>query len=62
MEALDRAIMMNRETPLSKAELAAFVRAEERPRFTVLPYLSVKEIKVGGKKKIVPFVGIQGTF
>ena len=62
MSDIDRAIMLNRSMPLSREELAGFGPEREKKGCTIRPYAEFREIKVKGKRKIVPFVGIQGTF
>lgn len=54
--------MMNRSMPLSRDELAAFGPAREKRGCTIMPYVSFEQIKVKGKRRIVPFIGVRGTF
>ena len=37
-------------------------KPQEKKGLTVAPWASVQEVKVDGKKKIIPMVGVQGTF
>ena len=58
---IDRSIMKLRMKPLSESELAS-LRRKSIKMPSVYPYFSIEEIRVNGKLKHIPFVGIKGTF
>ena len=59
---LDKAIMDSREKPLSQAELDSFVAMRKKLDAKILPYISIKEMRIDGKMKHVPIIGIKGSF
>lgn len=58
---IDRSIMKLRMKPLSESELSS-LRSKSIKMPSVYPYFSIEEIRVKGKLKHIPFVGIKGTF
>lgn len=50
--------------PPSMEEIQEILNAkpQEKKGLTVAPWVSVQEVKVDGKRKIIPMVGVQGTF
>lgn len=50
--------------PPSMEEIQEILNAkpQEKKVLTVAPWASVQEVRVDGKKKIIPMVGVQGTF
>lgn len=53
------------DRPLTEEELAAFgkQKKKEKPGLKIRPTFSIKEvIDKDGKRRHVPFIGIQGTF
>lgn len=61
---VDLSLRMSREMKLSKEASEAIgpsaFRLPELPK--VYPYFSIQTIKVKGKEKLVPTIGVKGTF
>lgn len=64
MSVLDKMILWSRNKPLTKEELAEFGPAEKKADqgFTVRPFVTIKGFGEGRNRRIVPFIGIKGTF
>lgn len=64
VRALEEAMAWSRGHPLSREELGGFGREKRGADrgLTVRPWVSAKEMKVNGKKRIVPVFGVRGTF
>lgn len=50
--------------PPSMEEIQEILNAkpQEKKGLTVAPWVSAQEVKVHGKKKVIPMVGVQGSF
>ena len=59
---IDISIAKMRSKPLSQDELDAMFSPKKKQGPRILPWATVKAIKIGGKDKLIPFIGIQGTF
>lgn len=64
LSVLDEMILWSRNKPLMKEELAAFGPAEKKADqgLTVRPFVTIKGFGEGCNRRIVPFIGIKGTF
>jgi len=59
---IDVSIAKMRSKPLSQEELDAIFSPKRRQMPRIMPWATIKAIKIGGKDKLIPFIGIQGTF
>ena len=59
---IDRSIAELRRRPLSEEEMDAISSRPGMKMPSIYPAFFVKEIKVDGKIRAVPFIGIKGTF
>lgn len=64
LSVLDEMILWSRNKPLTKEEIAAFGPAEKKADQgpTVRPFVTVKCFGGDRNRRIVPFIGIKGTF
>lgn len=64
VRALEEAMAWSRGRPLSRDELGGFGKAPRQPDrgLKVRPWATIKEAKVDGKRRIVPFFGLKGSF
>lgn len=61
VSALDRSLALMRMKPLSREELDALGKIRmKQPK--MMPHMEFKEIKVDGKMRMVPIVGIRLSF
>ena len=51
------------DTELTDEEIGAIRFGGQKLKMPrIMPYFEVKEMRIKGKKTLVPFIGIQGTF
>jgi hypothetical protein len=62
LSPIDKAILRNRERPLTPDELKGFGPAR-KPKASVRPYVSISSpSKTGGPKSWIVELGVKGTF
>ncbi len=63
LSLIDKSIIEMRKRPLSEETIGAIkFGGSDFKKPCVMPWFGLREMRVDGKKRIVPFVGIKGDF